>query len=303
MKRLSVVFQSRHSAPFSAAHCSKIWKSSLLLHIFLWRDMKWAHIINISIRFDCTPNKSNCSNKHRALLLCLTLSGFKLLTLHLTIYYRHLSLVTDKHCDGCRILLCQNGFISPLQATISTELMSWAYSLSPNLLSFPLPFHSSLRWQPLSLILKKNPFHQEQMYSIIYWFSYLCTLFCSLQFICQCLCVCLSAPARTYRCRWVYKHMHLCVCMRCAHSIWAEHDCVLTLMLFHIVILCSRCNILLFRNPTINHLNYCWQTSKRFRLAAHFLSISNTQVDRITECCVFVCVRVAASVIVEKLSR
>lgn len=36
-------------------------------------------------------------------------------------------------------------------------------------------------------------------------------------------------------------------------------------------------------NTTINHLNYCWQTSKRFWLAAHFLSISNTQVGRNTK--------------------
>lgn len=159
MKQFSIIFQSwRSSSPFfppRTAQKSGSYHGSL--HIFLWRDMKWAHIINISILFDCTPNKSHCSNKHRALLLCLPLSGFKLLTLQLTIYYRHLSQVTDKHCDGCMILLCQNGFISPLQATISTELMSWAYSLSPDLLSFPLPFLSSLRRQPLGVLSSKEP--------------------------------------------------------------------------------------------------------------------------------------------------
>lgn len=226
MKRLSVVFQSWHSsAPFSPAHSSKIWKSSLLLHIFLWRDMKWAHIINISIRFDCTPNKSHCSNKHTALLLCLPLSGFKLLTLHLTIYYRHLSQVTDKHCDGCMILLCQNGFISPLQATISTELMSWAYSLSSDLLSFPLPFLSSLRWQPLRVLSSKRTHFTRNKCILLFTdlvIYALCGFFYSFQFICQCLCVCFLAPAYTCRCRWVYKHMHLCVCPRSVHSIWAE---------------------------------------------------------------------------------
>lgn len=54
------------------------------------------------------------------------------------------------------------------------------------------------------------------------------------------------------------------------------------LMLFH-VIPHSRCNILLFRNPAINHLNCGWQNSKRCRPAARFLSISNTQVDRNTK--------------------
>lgn len=144
--------------------------------------MKWAHIINISILFDCAPNKSHCSNKHRALLLCLPLSGSKLLTLQLTIYYRHLSQVTDKHCDGCMILLCQNGFISSLQATISTELMSWAYSLSTDLLSFPLLFSHLSDGNHCEFYPPKNPFHQEQMYSIIYWFSYLCTLWLLLFF-------------------------------------------------------------------------------------------------------------------------
>lgn len=80
---------------------------------------------------------------------------------------------------------------------------------------------------------------------------------------------------------YVYEHVPV---QRSQHLNSVEnHDCVFSLMLFHIVILRSRCNILLFRNPTINHLNYCWQTSKRFWVAAHFLSISNTQVDRNTK--------------------
>ncbi len=141
---------------FYPALALKIWKPSLLLHISLWLDMKWAHIINISILFDCPPNKSHCSNKQRAPLHCLPLSGFELLTLQLAIYYRHLSQVTDKHCDGCMIWLCQNGFISPLQATISSQLMSCAYSLSSDSLS-PSPLFSSLRWQPLRVLSSKEP--------------------------------------------------------------------------------------------------------------------------------------------------
>lgn len=156
----------------------KIWKPSLLPRISLWLDMKWAHVINISILFDCPPNKSHCSNKQRALLHCLPLSGFELLTLQLAIYYRHLSQVTDKHCDGCMIWLCQNGFISPLQATIASQLMSCAYShsLSSDFLSLPLPFFSSLRWQTLRALSSKEPISPGTTYSIIYWFGYLCTL-------------------------------------------------------------------------------------------------------------------------------
>lgn len=156
-KRLLAVLQRWQSSSPFPLHSLKIWNPSLFFHISLWLDTKWAHIINISILFDCPPNKSHCSNKQRALLHCLPLSGFELLTLRLTIYYRHLSQVTDKHCDGCMILLCQNGFISPLQATISTKLMSCAYSLSSDFLSFPLPLFSSLRWQPLWVLSSKGP--------------------------------------------------------------------------------------------------------------------------------------------------
>lgn len=138
----------------------KIWKPSPLLHISLRLDMKWAHIINISILFDCPPNKSHCSNKHRALLHCLPLPGFELLTLQLTIYYRHLSQVTDKHCDGCMILLCQKSFISLLQATISSGLMSCAYSLSSDFLSLSCILQMETT---ASLILQRSHFTRNKL--------------------------------------------------------------------------------------------------------------------------------------------
>lgn len=218
--------------------------------------MKWAHIINISILFDCPPNKSHCSNKQRALLHCLPLSGFELLTLQLAIYYRHLSRVTDKHCDGCMIWLCQNGFISPLQAPIARQLMSCAQSLS-DFLSLPLFFPHASNGNNCESPPPKNPFHQEQTSSIIHWFSYLFTLWI-FALICSCLCVS-SAHVDDFT--------SICMCLCSIHSIRAgqEADCIYfspCLILFHIVILHSRCNILLFRNPTINHLNCRWQTSE-----------------------------------------
>lgn len=81
----------------------------------------------------------------------------------------------------------------------------------------------------------------------------------------------------------LFANAYVCAHSHAAFTASKNPDCVLSLTMFHIVILCSRCNIRLFRNPTINHLSYCWQTSKRFWLAAHFLSISNTQVDRNTK--------------------
>lgn len=250
--------------------------------------MKWAHIINISILFDCPPNKSHCSNKQRALLHCLPLSGFELLTLQLAIYYRHLSRVTDKHCDGCMIWLCQNGFISPLQAPIASQLMSCAQSLSSDFLSLPLPLFSpphASQGNNCESYPPKNPFLQEQTYSIIYWFSYLCTLWIFALFPAYLLVfMCFRQRFGAH----VDDFTSICMCLRSVHSTRAgqKPECIYfspCLILFHIVILHSRCNILLFRNPTINHLNCCWQTSKSFRLAAHFLSISNTQVDSNTK--------------------
>lgn len=156
------------SPPFSLRSPSKNLEAITAPRISLRWDMKWAHIINISILFDCPPNKSHCSNKQRTLLRRLPLSGFELSTLHLAIYYRHLSQVTDKHCDGCMIWLCQSDFISSLQATIWSRLMSCANSLyltfSLSVLSFPL-FHLSdgncCEFYPL-----KNP-SKKQMSSII----------------------------------------------------------------------------------------------------------------------------------------
>lgn len=165
--------------------------------------MKWAHIINISILFDCTPNKSHCSNKQRAPLLCLPLSGWKLLTLHLTIYYRHLSQVTDKHCDGCMILLCQNGFISSLQATISTELMSWAYSLSSDFLSFPRPLFPSHMVTTMSLILHST--HSTRNKCIL--------LFTDLLIYA----LCLASPMLS-----VFLPVFTCVCFAFVHMRWQQ---------------------------------------------------------------------------------
>lgn len=253
--------------------------------------MKWAHIINISFLFDCPPNKSHCSNKQRALLHCLPLSGFELLTLQLAIYYRHLSQVTDKHCDGCMIWLCQNGFISPLQATIASQLMSCAQSLSSDFLSLPPPLFFFFLLIPqmattVSLILQRTHFTRNKrilLFTDLVIYA-LCGFSHSFQFICSCLCVFVSASTHM----WMTLQAYACACAAFTASeqgrnqiaFWGFFFC---LMLFHIVILHSRCNILLFRNPTINHLNCCWQTSKSFRLAAHFLSISNTQVDSSTK--------------------
>lgn len=256
MKRLSVVLQQ--TAIFLTPHA--LLKNLEAITISLQLDMKWAHIINISILFDCPPNKSHCSNKQRAPLHCLPLSGFELLTLQLAIYYRHLSQVTDKHCDGCMIWLRQNGFISPLQATIASQLMSCAYSLPSDFLSTALPFSHPSDGNRCESYPPKSPFHQEQTYSIIYRFSYLCTLW-----------LLPLSPVYLLVCA-----LHVCVdgctstCARAAFiGAGQKTDCVF-LMLFHIVILSSGCNIPLFRNPTINHLNCCWQTSKCFDLLLIF---------------------------------
>lgn len=202
--------------------------------------MKWAHIINISILFDCPPNKSHCSNKHRALLRCLPLPGFELLTLQLTIYYRHLSQVTDKHCDGCMILLYQKSFISLLQATISSGLMSCAYSL----LWLSLPFLHPSNGNHSEPHPPKKPFHQEQMYSIIYWFRYLCTLWLLaffpvyvLVFMCALVSPCIEGVdtdelTSICACGGVQAEQKTASCPWCC---------------FHIVFLCSGCNIQLFR--------------------------------------------------------
>lgn len=180
--------------------------------------MKWAHIINISILFDCPPNKSQCSNKQKALHHCLPLSGSELLTLHSTIYYRHLSRVTDKHCDGCMILLCQNGFISPLQATISTALMSCAYSLPSDFLSFPLLFfpHRSdgIHCEPFPP-LRRPRFTRTQCIPLFTDLVIFCTFRLPPIFPVYLLMFlwlsrqCLSVLAGT--CRWLCMHVHPCI--------------------------------------------------------------------------------------------
>lgn len=186
--------------------------------------MKWAHIINISILFDCPPNKSHCSNKQRALLHCLPLSGFELLTLQLTIYFRHLSQVTDKHCDGCMILLCQNGFISPLQATISTELMSCAYSLPSDFFSlFSLPFFSSLRWQPLWALSSKEPISlgTNVFYYLLIQLSMHFVAFLVLSSLFTCVYICVPwVSVLACLCGGLYKNMHLCSCSSTVNSMW-----------------------------------------------------------------------------------
>lgn len=189
--------------------------------------MKWAHNINISILFDCPPNKSHCSNKHRALLRCLPLPGFELLTLQLTIYYRHLSQVTDKHCDGCMILLCQKSFISLLQATISSGLMSCAYSLSSDFLS---PSCILQMETTVSLILQRSHFTRNKsvllftdfvIYALcgffpVYVLVFMCALVSpciegvdtdELTSICICACGGVQAEQKTASCPWCCFHI------------------------------------------------------------------------------------------------
>lgn len=216
---------------------------------------------------------------------------------------------TTSHCLALSYWRCSWRFIIGTfpKWPISTVMDAWfncakmALSLPSKLLSQP-SWWAVLILSPLTFCLSlspfsnfsdgnhcesyppKNPFHQEQMYSIIYWFSYLCTLWLLPPFpvylsvfVSACMCAEMPMSLLAYAC------VHVPVQQSQLLS-WAEnHDCIFSLMLSHIVIPRSICNILLFRNPTINHLNYCWQTSKRFWLAAHFLSISNTQVGRNTK--------------------
>lgn len=215
-----------------------------------------------------------------------------------------ISIVMDAWFDCAKMALS-------LPCKLLSHASWWAVlSLSPLTLSLPLPlfFPHASDGNNCESYPPKNPFHQEQTYSIIYWFSYLCTLWLFALFPAYLLVfMCFRQRFDAH----VDDFTSICMCLCSIHSIRAgqEPDCIYfspCLILFHIVILHSRCNILLFRNPTINHLNCCWQTSKSFRLAAHFLSISNTQVDSNTkeqklQHGVCVCVRMSVAQCVDAL--
>lgn len=272
-KRLSAESKQSSSPFLPPTLASKKQKSgNHQRSISLRLDMKWAHIINISIQFDCPPNKSHCSNKQKAPLLCLLSSGFELSMLQLPIYYRHLSQVTDKHCDGCRIWLCQNGFISPFQATISGQLMSSAHSSSPLLF-----FFLSLSPQVATAV------------SIIFWrTSFTCIN--GHHYLPICLCMdsvdshTLSSLFSLYLCVFISASAHMLMILQ-ARTYVQEHVFFFVFCIFPD----WYCSAFLFdsldaiacylENSTINHLNCCWQTSKHFRHPARFLPISNTQVD------------------------
>lgn len=160
----------------------------------------------------------------------------------------------------------------------------------------------------VSLILQRTHFIKNKrilLFTDLVIYA-LCGSSHSFQLICSCLCVFVSASTHT----WTTLQAYACVCAAFTASEQARNPTAFIfppcLILFHIVILHSRCNIPLFRNPTINHLNCCWQTSKSFRLAAHFLSISNTQVDSNTkeqklQHGVCVCVRMSVAQCVDVL--
>lgn len=167
--------------------------------------------------------------------------------------------------------------------------MSCAHSLSSDFLSLPLPFSFLIPQTAttVSLILQRAHFARNKrilLFTVLVIYA-LCGFAQSFQLICSRLCFQRRLNA------YVDDFTSICICaFACAAFAAAEQGrkdifyfIFFCLMLFHVVIPHSRCNILLFRNPTINHLNCCWQNSKRCRPAAHFLSISNTQVDRNTK--------------------
>lgn len=163
--------------------------------------------------------------------------------------------------------------LSPLlQATIWNGLMSLFTLLWLSV--YCSPFLSFLIWKPL--ILGRPRFTKNKCILLSDFFSFFISMHIvdSSQFTWQHLFV--------GACECEYTGICIQAC-----SLWAfaaeNPDCVPSLMLLHIVIPRSRCNMRLFRNPTINHLNYCQQTSKRLPLAAHFISISNTLTDRNTK--------------------
>lgn len=94
----------------------------------------------------------------------------------------------------------------------------------------------------LSLILRRTLFTRNKcilLFTDLVIYA-LCGFSHSLWLICPCWCVFL----------WLYQHMHLCVCLCSLPSVWAVKR--LSLALFHIVILCSSCNILLFRKTQLS---------------------------------------------------
>lgn len=94
----------------------------------------------------------------------------------------------------------------------------------------------------------KKPFHQEQMYSIIYWFRYLCTLWLLaffpaylLVFMCALVSPCIERVDTD-------EFTSICICACGSCGVQAEQKTAFSpWCCFHIVFLCSRCNIQLFR--------------------------------------------------------
>lgn len=217
--------------------------------------MKWAHIINIYILFDCPPNKSHCSNKHKAPLHCLPLSGFELFDAAVgrfiigTFPKWPISTVMDARFDCAKMALS-------LRSERLSRASWWAVLILslPSNFSFPLPlpfFSHPSDGNRCESYPPKSPFHQEQTYSIIYWFSYLCTLWLlplSPARVYLCFFLFFTVSARTYvRADDIYKRMHPRVSPARRWSVAEYRLRFSCLMPFHIVILRSRCNILLFR--------------------------------------------------------
>ena len=97
----------------------------------------------------------------------------------------------------------------------------------------------------------KSPFHQEQTYSIIYWFSYLCTLWLLPLFLARVARVCVlfffSLRVDVFLRAYASTRLSLCAALSRRRSVAEYRLRFSCLMPFHIVILRSRCNILLFR--------------------------------------------------------
>lgn len=86
-----------------------------------------------------------------------------------------------------------------------------SFSLRRLSLSPPSFNSSSLRWQLLWVLFSEEPFHQEQMYSIIYRFSYLCALWLVTLFpayLLMFMCFRQRFSARG----WLYRYMNMSMC-------------------------------------------------------------------------------------------